>query len=124
MALVGAVATTALSGCLWDETQFFDLRVVNNTHMAVKVQPCWDQYCVVRNGMPVALLRPADSRDEASYWPNIDGGKAAVTVFSATGKRLGCLTTSFGDRQRMGLVRISQVVPCQRPPAGGPPAGP
>jgi hypothetical protein len=110
-ALVGVLAVAGLSACQWDETKFFDLRVVNDTHRAVKVKPCWDQFCLDDNGMPVSLLRPGGSTDESSFWATNDPGTISVVVLSPKGKQIGCLTTSYAYAQARGLVRISRAAP-------------
>lgn len=111
LALVGVLAVAGLSACQWDEMRFFDLRVVNDTHRAVKVRPCWDEYCLDMAGMPVALVHPGGSTDEASYWATQDPGRISVAVLSPRGKQIGCLTTSYANGQPKGLVRVSQRTP-------------
>jgi hypothetical protein len=108
---VGILAAAVLSGCQWDETRFYDLRVVNDTHRPVKIQPCWDVDCVDMNGMPVTVLRPGDSRDEKSWWV-IPASGVAVAVLSPAGHRIiGCLILNSRGRSK-GVVRTSQQRPC------------
>jgi hypothetical protein len=121
LALAGVLAAAGLSSCQWDETRFFDLRVVNDTHQAVKIQPCWDVDCLNVYGMPVTVLRPGDSRHESSWWADDAGQKVAVAVLHPGGRRImGCLITSFAPGQPTGLVRASQQRQCLHAPEGGP----
>ena len=112
----------ALSACQWDETRFFDLRVVNNTHRTVRIRPCWDVNCLDMSGMRVAVLRPGDTQDEGSLWTNDAGEEVSVAVLGPVGKQhiIGCLITSFKPGQPKGLVRMSQERPCISGPEGGP----
>lgn len=109
----------ALSGCYWDVTGFFDLRVVNDTSRAVKIRPCWDKFCLDTAGMPYSVLRPGDSHDESNFWANDSGDQVTVEVFSLRGKRIACLTTGYAARQATGVVRVSQMTKCRAAPLSG-----
>jgi hypothetical protein len=118
------VAAVAVSGCQWDETRFFNFRVVNDSQRAVKVQPCWDFYCLDTKKMPVTPLQPGASHNEDSWWPNDTGDKVTVIILGPHGKHAACLVTSFFAGERTKTIPVSQAVPCPRPPAGGPAVGP
>jgi hypothetical protein len=118
---VGVLAVVASSGCQWDETRFFDLRVVNDTHRAVAIRPCWDLDCLNMRGMPITVLRPGDSRHEDEWWANDAGNRIAVAVLRPGRKRIvGCLITAYAQGQPSGVVRLSQERPCITAPENGP----
>ncbi len=117
--LVGALLAAALSACQWDETRFFDLRVVNDTHRTVKIQPCWDTYCLDMSKLPVTALPPGASHHEASWWPNDSGDQVSVAVRSPGRRGFLCLTTTYGPGQPSGVVRVSRRAPCPLTPTGG-----
>ncbi len=65
---------------------FFDLRVVNDTHRTVTIQPCWDLDCLDTHGLhacghsrpAIRSRRPVTSRptaEDKSWWPS--GSRAA-----------------------------------------------
>lgn len=121
LALVSALAVVGLSACQWDETRFFDLRVVNDTQHPVKIRPCWDEYCLDMNGMPVTVLHPGGTKDENTWWPKDFGSKISVAVLSRHGKQIGCITTGYADGQLKTVVRVSQQTPkCPKSRGAGP----
>jgi hypothetical protein len=121
LALVGVLAVAGLSACQWDETRFFDLRVLNDTQHPVKIRPCWDQYCLDLNGMPSTVLGPGESKDENTWWPKDFGSTVSVVLLGPTGKRIGCMTTSYPSGQLKRVLRVSQQKPkCPRYRGAGP----
>lgn len=117
LALLGVLAVVVSSGCQWDETKFFDLRVVNDTHRTATIRPCWDLDCLNMHGMPITVLRPGRSHHEDEWWANDTGLRVSVAVLKPGGRRIvGCLITSYAQGQPSGVVRLSQERPCFHSP--------
>jgi hypothetical protein len=71
--------------------------------------------------MPITVLPPGGTKDEANWWPKDFGANISVVVLGPTGSRVGCLTTRYGSGQPKGIVRISQQRPkCPRYRGAGP----
>ena len=113
--LVLAIVIFALRG--WSGTQigFFDLRVVNDTHRTVQIQPCWDVDCHDTHGLRAKILRPGKAVFVRGDWANDIGQRIVVAVQRPGAKSWqfeGCLVTLFSARQKGGDVRVSQQRPC------------
>jgi hypothetical protein len=112
--VLAAIAATALFGFSVDPASldnFFDLRVINDTDHAVKIQPCWDRLCHDTTGMPIDRVAPGAYRDEAA-WSNEVGTRVGVVVFTIPSRTKKCLRVRYAIGQRKGIIRVSTAHRC------------
>ncbi len=103
---------------IWRPTSkisLLDLRVVNNTHQTVAVQPCWDVDCLDIHGLRAAVLRPGGSFHDSNQWPTDVGHEIALGIRAPGGNRRkfsACIVTFSQAGVKTGLARVSQAHPC------------
>ncbi len=98
---------------------FFDLKVVNDTHRSVTIQPCWDLVCLDTKGLPASVIAPGSSVHSAGHFPTDRGGEVVVAIRKPGGKPWefsSCLITAFAPQQDTGVVRVSHARKCFRRP--------
>jgi hypothetical protein len=114
LAAVAVVGASACSASIDPSplSEFFDLRVVNDTGQTVKVEPCWDPSCRDRTGMPTSTLEVEGHRDMAP-WSNSVGGTVAVAVIRPGSSALKCMVVHYIRGQKKGTVRVSAARACR-----------
>lgn len=113
--LVLAILIFSLRGWGGTQIEFFDLRVVNDTHRTVQIQPCWDVDCRDTHSLPAKILRPRKAAHAGGKWSNDIGQEIVVAVRQPGAKPWqfeGCLVTQFSAGQKRGDVRVSRLRPC------------
>ena len=94
---------------------FFDLKVVNDTHRTVTIQPCWDLVCLDTHGLPPAVIAPGSSVHSGGNFPTDQGAEIVVAIRKPGGKPWefsSCLITGFAAHQDTGVVRVSHARKC------------
>jgi hypothetical protein len=116
---LAAVVVLALAACsTYDPaplSEFFDLRIVNDTSQTVKIEPCWNPTCGDRTGMPTDTLKPGSYRDEAAWLNNV-GGTVAVAVLPPGSGTMRCVRVHFVRGQQNGIVQASAAQACRAVP--------
>jgi hypothetical protein len=90
-------------------SDFYDLRVQNDTASEVTVGPCWGSKCQHLDGIKTTL-RPGAHRDMA-FWGNETSGLAALQI-SRDGTAVGCLYLRYRKGQTHGQAQVSAASPC------------
>jgi hypothetical protein len=94
---------------------FLNLRILNDTHRTVTVQPCWDFDCLNINGLPASLLRPGGSVHSSGHFASNAGHEIVVGIRKPGGnprKFSSCMMIGIAAGQTTGLVRVSRGRPC------------
>jgi hypothetical protein len=103
---------------LWRPTSkigFVDVRIVNDTHRTVTIQPCWDLNCLDIRGLQPHVVRPGRSVDVTGEYTSDVGHEIAIGIRKRGGKPWqfsSCVVTGTAAGQRIGLVRVSKAQPC------------
>ena len=118
-AVVGAIGAVtlllAVSACvpIADPTEeTFYVRLTNDTTHPVRLTPCGtdNNLCEGKLGT-TSTLQPGDT------YPTVQtavGSSDPWLVQSPTGRRLGCISIYFNYHADNMLVRVSELVPCQK----------
>ena len=100
---------------------FLNLRVVNDTHQSVRIQPCWDLVCLDTHGLPGAVIAAGRSVQEGGHFPTDRGGEVVVAIRKPGGKTWefsSCMFKRFAPEQDTGVVRVSHARKCLPRPGG------
>jgi hypothetical protein len=94
---------------------FLDLRVVNDTHRTVTIQPCWDLDCLDIRGLQSSVIPPGRSVHVTGHYATDVPHEIAVGIRKPGGKPWqfsSCMITGTAAHQPKDLIRVSKAQPC------------
>jgi hypothetical protein len=115
LAATGVIVALILLFGPKSKISFLDLRVVNDTHRTVTIQPCWDLDCLDFRGLQPSVIQAGRSVHVTGHYATDVGHEIVVGIRKPGGKPWqfsSCMVTGTAAGQPKDVIRVSKAQPC------------